>query len=136
MHRLRDGEISLPPCTIDTRFSGFRHGAKTASRRHRSFATSLKEVFEALEKDPLSKGDRIPLGPELHVRKIRIGCPGERISERDGYRLIVQITEVGQTVVGRCLSLYYKQQKTNISDKEVRTLVRDADQAYLESEPE
>jgi hypothetical protein len=126
----------LPPCTIDTNFSGFKNGYKAAFKRHRSFAPSLEEVLEAIEKDPLSRGDRIPLGPELHVRKIRIGCPGDKVSPRDGHRLIVQITEVGQTVVCRCLSLYYKQQQTNISGKEVKKLVRDADEAYLESEPE
>jgi hypothetical protein len=47
----------------------------------------------------------------------------------------VQITEVGQKVVGRCLALYYKQQQTNISGKEVKKLVRDADD-YLDPEPE
>jgi hypothetical protein len=126
----------LPPCTIDTNFSAFKNGYKAAFKRHRSFAASLEEVLSAIEKDPLSRGDRIPLGPDLHVRKIRIGCPGDRVSERDGYRLIVQITEVGQKVVGRCLTLYYKQQQTNISGKEVKKLVSGASDDLLESEPE
>jgi hypothetical protein len=116
----------LPPCTIECDFSGFRNEAKAAAKRHRSFADELQAVLQDIESDPLSRGDQIPLGSDLHIRKVRIGCSKERVAERDGYRLIIQIIRIDDKVVGRCLSVYYKPDQSNISNKSVKELARNA----------
>lgn len=115
----------MPLCTIDTCFSGFRNAAKAASKRHRHFADELEAVFAEIEKSPYSVGDRINnLGDDIHVRKIRIGVAKERVTPRSGYRLILQILTIDDSLVARCLDLYYKPEQADISDREVKELAK------------
>lgn len=115
----------MPLCTIDTCFSGFRNAAKAASKRHRFFTDELGAVFEEIEKSPYSVGDRINnLGDDIHVRKIRIGVAKEHIAPPNGYRLILQILTIDNSLVARCLDLYYKPKKSNTSSREVKDLAK------------
>lgn len=114
----------MPACTIDSRHSSFRSGAKDATKRHRSFPLELKTILESIEKDPMSCGDQIKCSDStLHTRKVRIGCDKERVAPRNGYRLIYQVVEAAGKVYARLLDIYYKPVQADIESDAVGRLV-------------
>ncbi len=117
----------LVPCTIDVDFSHFKRVIKRAVKRHRSLPEQLSTIFAAIEADALSQGDRIPgYGSDLHLRKVRVGVPRERIPPSGGYRLILQLIEANGKTTARCLDLYYKPEQSDITTSEGVKLIRDA----------
>ena len=114
----------MPPCTIDSRHSSFRSGAKDAAKRHRSFAFELKKILEKIEADCTGCGDQIRCkDPLVHTRKVRIGCPDENLAPRHGYRLIYQVLRVEEVLYARLLDLFYKPMQASINDVAVKRLI-------------
>jgi mRNA-degrading endonuclease RelE of RelBE toxin-antitoxin system len=102
----------------------FRSGSKDAAKRHRSFLKELERVFSQIEEDPFSVGDQIKSDNSAdHVRKVRIGAPGDNVLPRAGYRLIFQVLQVEDKTVARCLDLYYKKKQVNVLPNQVGRLV-------------
>jgi len=82
-------------------------------------------VFRAIEVDPYSQGDQVRSNDTLqHVRKVRIGAPGENVRPRAGYRLIFQVIENKDSLIARCLDLYYKPEQASVLAHEVQRLAQ------------
>jgi hypothetical protein len=62
----------------------------------------------------------------LHLRKIRVGAPGDRIAPSGGYRLILQVLDVEGKTVARCLELYYKPDQADLPSAEGFKLIMDS----------
>jgi hypothetical protein len=115
----------LPPCRVDVQFSRFQNESKQACKRHRTFLGELQAFFTQLEQE-CELGQRVPNTEDLHVRKIRLGVPREKVAERDGYRIIVQVLTVGNETVGRCISVYYKPDTANLHSAEIIKRIKKA----------
>lgn len=114
----------MPLCKIDIGHPSFRGGAKEAAKRHRSFQKELTTVMAEIEKSPMTVGDQIKCSNlDFHVRKVRIGAPGENVQPRAGYRLIFQVLEQDGRQWARMLDVYYKQHQGTIKGDAVERLV-------------
>lgn len=79
-------------------------------------------------------GDQIKCAdPELHTRKVRIGCEKEKVAPRNGYRLIFQVLQFDGKVYSRLLDLYYKPKQSDIEPDAVKRLVRLAPDMHSEA---
>lgn len=69
-------------------------------------------------------GDQIQSADSTHhVRKVRIGAPGENVQPRAGYRLIFQVIQIEDKMIVRCLDLFYKKQQVTVKAHQVKRLV-------------
>jgi hypothetical protein len=98
----------------------------------------LENFLAAIEKDSTAVGDQIPGCDGLHIRKVRIGAPGENVKPNAGYRLIYQlIQDEDGAWTARCLDLYYKkEQETMKAFEAINASKRAAIQSNPDSEPE
>jgi mRNA-degrading endonuclease RelE of RelBE toxin-antitoxin system len=92
---------------------------RAALKKHRSVRDDLSETLSTLQ-DDYKLGVWIPnVGAE--VRKIRVGVRKNRISKRDGYRLLYLVDREKQVIT--LLTFHFKPDIEVIPDAEVARLV-------------
>ncbi len=99
----------------------FDKAAKRLGKKYRSLAGELKLLQEELRENPY-------LGTDLgdNVRKIRLGIASKGKGKRGGARVLTDTEAVVSIDEGRItlLAIYDKSERENLSDQEIRELVR------------
>ncbi len=96
----------------------FKKEAKRLSKKYPSIKTDLEELGKVLSENP-STGKH--LGNQIY--KVRLAIKSKGKGKSGGVRVMTQIKVVKQTVY--LFSIYDKGEKENISDKEIRELIKD-----------
>lgn len=102
----------------------FEKEIKQYQKRFRNVADDVDEVVQELEKGNLI-GDIIPnlemKDNNNNVVKVRIANSDTHAGKSNGYRLIYYAEKSNGTIY--LLTIYYKKDKDNISNKEIQELV-------------
>ena len=102
---------------IDT-IAPFRKEAKKLSKKYPSLRIELKQLGELLAKDPTNGTS---LGNDCY--KIRLSIKSKGKGKSGGARVITHVVHVADQVV-YLLSVYDKSDQENISDKELKELLK------------
>lgn len=102
----------------------FEKDIKHYKKKFRSVADDVDDVVEELEKGNL-QGDIIPnlemKDNENNIVKVRIANSDTKSGKSNGYRLIYYAEKSDGTIY--LLTLYYKKEKGNITNKEIQELI-------------
>lgn len=98
----------------------FIRDAKPLLRVFKEMAPILKDYLVAMEEHG-AKGDLIPRYGNLW--KDRIAMPPYRIGKSGGWRIVSLVKEEEKTIIP--LFLYYKRDKADITEKEVKAAIRE-----------
>ena len=102
----------------------FSKDIKTYHKKFKSIADDVNEITNQLKKGNLL-GDMIPnlqmKDNENNVLKVRIANSDTNTGKSNGYRLIYYAVKTDGTIY--LLTIYYKKDKENISNKEIQELV-------------
>jgi hypothetical protein len=102
--------------------SPFRREAKKLSKKYPSLKNDLAELGKILSSDP---ENGIPLGNNCF--KIRLAIESKGKGKSGGARVITNVHLANDTVF--LISIYDKSDKENISDKEIKALLK-----YIETD--
>lgn len=115
----------------------FRRKAKPLLKKHASLMSELEELAEQLFKNPY-------LGTLIgeNIYKIRLAVKSKGRGKSGGMRILTYVFEVEmvveegdeQDVTVFLLTIYDKSEQENISDKELRNLIKDLDLEPLDDE--
>ena len=99
----------------------FTKSVKRLKKKYRSLEGEVDELLEELRENPY-------LGTDLgdNVRKIRLGIASKGKGKRGGARVLTDTEAVVSIDEGRItlLAIYDKSERENLSDQEIRELVR------------
>ena len=102
----------------------FEREIKTYHRKFKNIVDDVKEVVDQLEAGNLV-GNVIPnlamKDNENHVVKVRIANSDAKAGKSNGYRMIYYAVKTDGTIY--LLTIYYKKEKANISNKEIQELI-------------
>lgn len=102
----------------------FEKDIKQYAKRFKSVADDVDEIVKELEKGNLL-GDVIPnlemKDNDNNVVKVRIANSDTHAGKSNGYRLIYYAEKSDGTIY--LLTMYYKKDKDNISNKEIQELI-------------
>ena len=100
--------------------SEFRKEVKRLAKKYRSIPEDLIELRNRLVENPLEGAD---LG--LGVRKVRMSIKSKGKGKSGGARVITyNVTEVEDTIDITLLTIYDKSERSTISDKEIKDLLK------------
>ena len=100
--------------------SEFRKEVKRLAKKYRSIPEDLIELRNRLVDNPLEGAD---LG--LGVRKVRMSIKSKGKGKSGGARVITyNVTEVEDTINITLLTIYDKSERSTISDKEIKDLLK------------
>ena len=105
----------------------FQKSIKALKKKYPRVKNDLLDEIKALEKDPL-KGDPTP-GWSKEIWKARAASSDVKKGKRGGFRLIY-FWKAGETKV-YLLVVYFKGEKTDITKKEIETLLKKLNQTLL-----
>lgn len=96
----------------------FIKGAKQLAKKYTSLKTDLAKLFVELEANPVQG---IPLGHDIY--KIRLSIASKGKGKSGGARIITFVRVIQSSVI--LLTIYNKSEKANISDKEIKELLKE-----------
>jgi len=96
----------------------FKKEAKRLSKKYPSLKADLDELGKALSENPASGTH---LGNQIY--KVRLAIKSKGKGKSGGARVMTQVKIVNQTVY--LFSIYDKGEKENISDSEIKELIKD-----------
>ena len=100
--------------------SEFRKEIKRLAKKYRSISEDLIELRNRLLENPLAGVD---LG--FGVRKVRMSIKSKGKGKSSGARVITyNVTEVEDTIDITLLTIYDKSERSTISDKEIKDLLK------------
>ena len=100
--------------------SEFRKEVKRLAKKYRSIPEDLIELRNRLVENPLEGAD---LG--FGVRKVRMIIKSKGKGKSGGARVITyNVTETEDTIDITLLTIYDKSERSNISDKEIKDLLK------------
>jgi mRNA-degrading endonuclease RelE of RelBE toxin-antitoxin system len=96
----------------------FKKEAKRLSKKYPSIKTDLEDLGKTLSKNPTT-------GTHLgnNIYKVRLAIKSKGKGKSGGGRVMTHVKVVNQTVY--LFSIYDKGEKENISDNEIKELIRD-----------
>lgn len=96
----------------------FKKEAKSLAKKYLSLKTDLKDLGSLLSENPTT-------GTHLgnNIYKIRLAIKSKGKGKSGGARVMTHVKVVNQTVY--LFSIYDKSEKGNISDKEIKELIKD-----------
>lgn len=97
----------------------FRRDLKRLAKKYRSLPLDLKELKLALRENPLLGAD---LGDNLH--KVRLAITSKGKGKSGGARVITHVLLSVENGLIRLLTIYDKSERSNITDKELRALMK------------
>ena len=100
--------------------NNFNHEVKKLAKKYRSIANDLEELEKELSKNP-TLGDHLG----SNVYKVRMAISDKGKGKSGGARVITHIYTLGEKLL--LLSVYDKSEKENISDDEIKQLLKDID---------
>jgi mRNA-degrading endonuclease RelE of RelBE toxin-antitoxin system len=95
----------------------FEKEAKRLINKYNSLKKEIRELIDSLEQNP---NQGIHLGNNVY--KIRLAIKSKSRGKSGGARVITQVKVVNQTVY--LFSIYDKGEKENISDNEIKDLIK------------
>jgi mRNA-degrading endonuclease RelE of RelBE toxin-antitoxin system len=98
--------------------ANFKKEAKRLTKKYPSLKTELAELFTELEENPTTG---TPLGNDIY--KIRLAIASKNKGKSGGAR-VLSFVKVTQTTV-LLFSIYNKGEIDNLSDKEIKELIKD-----------
>jgi mRNA-degrading endonuclease RelE of RelBE toxin-antitoxin system len=96
----------------------FKKEAKKIRKKYSSLKTELEELGKVLAENPTAGTS---LGNDVY--KIRLAIKSKGKGKRGGGRVITQVKIIKQTVY--LVSIYNKGEKDDISDQEIKDLIKD-----------
>lgn len=96
----------------------FKKEAKKLSKKYSSLKVELAELFTQMESNPTLG---IPLGNNIY--KIRLAIASKNKGKSGGGRVMSYVKVTNSTVL--LFSIYDKGEKENISEKEIKDLLKD-----------
>lgn len=98
----------------------FKQQVRELMKYYPNIRKDLKELSRMLKESPKSGK---PLGKKVY--KIRLRSSDIAKGKRSGYRVITYVLDEQKTI--RILTIYIKPRKTNITDKEIITILQQED---------